>query len=227
MKCIRLSVIVAFSALIASAAFAQQGTPPNLTRGPQAQGQGKPLVAAPTVKAPTATIQRDPFEVARTTDVNLSCMGPLRLEVTQNDQYDGSKGVGMKLVFKEAASATNIQPGHCWRQGSFLLAGITADGVSLNAGKGKGEMFHNPDLKKCPLMKSYAIDGGKLVEQRVNDGTIAGTMVDAATRAGPMTFASRWVDHKGGVSVGSSNTGWGRFTMSFGDAVSPGVPGCR
>jgi hypothetical protein len=105
MKCIRLSVIVAFSALIVGTAFAQLATPPDLTRGPQAQGQRKPLVAAPTAKAPTAHVQRDPFEVARTTDVNLSWVGPLRLEVRQADQYDGSKGVWMKLVFKEAASA--------------------------------------------------------------------------------------------------------------------------
>lgn len=224
MKCVRLVMFVALSTLVAGAAFAQ-GTPIN--RGPQPQGQGKPQVVAPTAKAPTAQVQRDPFEVARTTDVNLSCVGPLRLEVLQIDQYDGSKGVMMKLVFKEAASATNIQPGQCWRQGSFMLSGITAEGVSLNAAKGKGEMFHNPDLKKCPLMKSFAVDGGKLVETRVNDGTIAWTMVDAATRSGPMTFGSRWVDMKGGVPVGSSATGWGRYTMSFGDAITPGVPGCR
>lgn len=215
---IRLGVAFAtMAAVAATTAFAQQGT----------QTAPKPKISvAPgttTAKAPTMQVQQDPATVARNTDATLSCTGPLRLEVLQRDQFDGSKGVEMKLIFTEAASATAIQPGQCWRTGGFSLS----DGVLLGGGKGKGEMAHAPDLKKCPLMKSYTIEGGKLKDAKVNDGTIAYTMVDAAQSTGRINITTRWIDQKGGVNPGSGASGHGRYSIQFGDAVTPGVPGCR
>ena len=231
----RIAFLVSSTLVAALAATASAQTPNGTTlpkppagAKPQPQGSTKPLVAAPrTAPAPTAQVQRDPFEVARTTDTALNCKGPLRLEVMQNDPRDGSKGVTMKVIFNEAASATNIQPGQCWRTGGFRIMAITADGVSLSADQGKGEIVHSPDLKKCPLMKSYALEGGKLKDTQVNDGTIAYSFVDAATTTGPVTLWTRWLDQKGGVPVGSTRTGYGRYAPVFGDAVTPGVPGCR
>ena len=227
--CFYAAMAIAATVSTSSALAQQGGSQPKPPQIPQGQTITKPLVVPPNavIKPAPAAPARDPFEVARTTDVTLQCLGPLRLEVVQADPHDGSKGVGMKLIFKEATSASNIPAGSCWRQGGFMLAGITADGVSLNAGKGKGEIFHNPDLLKCPLMKSFALEGGKLVDPKVNDGTIAYMMIDYATQTGPLSFQTKWVDHKGGVPVGSTATGYGRYTMSFGDAVTPGVPGCR
>jgi hypothetical protein len=230
----RISILVS-SALIATMAATASAQTPNGTTLPKPpaatkpQATGKPLVAAPGAPTtrPSGLIQRDPFEVARTTDTALNCRGPLRLEVTQNDPRDGSKGVSMKVIFNEAVSATNVQPGQCWRTGGFRLAGITADGVSLSADQGKGEIVHAPDLKKCPLMKSFAIEGGKLKDPQVNDGTVAYSFVDAATSTGAVTLWTRWLDHKGGVPVGSTRTGYGRYAPVFGDGVTPGVPGCR
>jgi hypothetical protein len=225
-----ISIFISSAVVVTLAATAAAQTPNGTTLPkPTVKPATKPAITAapPTVKAPTAQPQRDPFDVARTTDTALNCKGPLRLEVMQNDAHDGSKGVTMKVIFTEAASATNIQPGQCWRTGGFRIMAITADGVSLSADQGKGEIVHSPDLKKCPLMRSYAIEGGKLKDQQVNDGTIAYSFVDAATTTGPVTLWTRWLDQKGGVPVGSTRTGYGRYAPVFGDALTPGAPGCR
>jgi hypothetical protein len=209
---------------VATAASAQQSG----TTAPKPPQTKPGVTVAPGTQTviPNAQVQQDPvaeaermMTAAKTNAVLMNCRGPLALEVTAKHPTDASKGVSLKLSFNEAASAGNIQPGQCWRQGGFALT----MGATLNNRTGKGEVLHDPAIKGCPLFKTLRIENGAIKDFTLNENTTAYSIMDAATKAGPVSIETRWIDHR--LSGGGS--GPGRYVAVVPDGTTAAAVGCR
>jgi len=203
-------------------AFAQQ-PPPNVSRGPSAPPAQS--VKPPTQQLGNATVNNpaaawaDVQQKARTNEAAMNCRGPLTLEIKANDQYKAAAGSYLVLSFKEAAGATSIQAGECWRTGGFQFG----EG-NLNRGLKKGDIAWPVDVKQCPLFKSMKFEGGKITAWQPNESVITDQMMRAATQSGPTTFSTKWLNFNG---PGGMADGWGHYIAVVGDALTPAVPGCR
>lgn len=231
-KCIRVIAISAVVASFASTALAQQGSAPSGTTLPRpAQGQGKQPTVNPSATKPATTKpatglvpagSQPSWEQAqanaRQHSAMLTCQGPLSLEIRAKDPRDASKGVSYLLSFNEAASAANVKPGECWRQGGFQFG----DG-NLNRGLKKGDIFYEPPVIKCPAIKTMKIENGKITGT-FNEVVYSETMFAAASGPGRFAFETKWLNFN---DPSGQASGWGHYIGVSGDAVTPAVPGCR
>src|SRR5262249_35642732 len=128
-------------------------------------------------------------------------------------------GSSLLLSFTEAASATNVQAGQCWRAGGFQFG----EG-NLNRGLKKGDIIGPVDVKQCPLFKSMKFEGGKISAWQPNESVLTDQMLRAATQAGQFTFSTKWLNFNDATGQPS---GWGHYVAVAGDALTPAVPGCR
>lgn len=229
-KRLRLVLLSAAVLSFASAAYAQQGSPPSGTTLPQ-PGQIKPPTVNPNATKPVITKPAtgiapsssvptwdEAQSRARSSSAMMECQGPLTLEIKANDPRDAAKGVHYLLSFKEAASATSVKPGECWRTGGFQFG----DG-NLNRGLKRGDILYEPVVIKCPAIKTMKIENGK-VTGTFNENVYSERMFAAASGAGRFAFETKWLNFND--ATGQAN-GWGHYVAVFGDAITPGVPGCR
>lgn len=231
-KYLRLVVMSAAAASLASMALAQQGNVPSGTTLPKpTQGPANPPKVNPNATKPVTTrpatglvpagsIQswEQAQAGARDRPAMMTCQGPLTLEIRANDPRDASKGVNYLLSFNESASAATVKPGECWRQGGFQFG----DG-NLNRGLKKSDIFYEPPVTKCPAIKTMKIEKGK-VTGSFNEVVYSEQMFKAASGPGQFAFETKWLNFNG--PSGQAN-GWGHYIGVSGDAVTPAVPGCR
>jgi hypothetical protein len=223
----RLSAFVAVSVLTVGAAVAQapsSGPPvnrpgPTQTVKPPTQPLGNAVISNPA--ADWAQFQAN----ARNRSAALRCRGPLTLEVKAKDTRDASKGVYYLLTFKEAAAATDVKPGECWREGGYSV-GSGSQQASLNRGLKKGDILYDPPVIKCPAINTLKIENGK-VTGTFNETLYSALMFQAASEPGQHSFITKWLHSND--STGQA-TGWGHYVAVSADDVlpaSPAVPGCR
>jgi hypothetical protein len=221
----RVSVIFAISAIaFATSAVAQ--TPSSgaqINRGPATQ-----TVKPPTQAVGNATISNPAADWAqvqanaRDRSAAMTCRGPLPLEIKAKDSRDASKGVYYLLNFNEAAAATDVKPGECWRTGGFTF-GTGSTAGSLNRGLRKGDIMYDPPVIKCPVISSMKIENGK-VTGTFNEVIYSERMFAAASNPGQYVFDTKWLHFNDATGAPS---GWGHYVALPGDAVTPAVAGCR
>jgi hypothetical protein len=169
------------SAFATSAAFAQviQQPLPNISRGP-----------AVPVNVRTEAANRPAI---------MNCVGPLTVRVTQVSPDRHAQGTDIEADFAPAASATDIRPGQCWRNGGW------GNGLLMDPG-GRGVIRYRALLGNCPLVSSMRTANGAVAEILSNDRINGQTLLNAGIRAGRFSIETRYFGRPDGSS--SAPTGY-------------------
>jgi hypothetical protein len=141
--------------------------------------------SAPLIRGSVVTIETT-RQAAATTTATMTCMGPLSVTIQSRDgSIDNPQG-RIRLSFAPAASASDVRPSQCWREGGW-------GGGALIEPSGGVIIYQTPVYQRCMMIRSLTLRDGVVDEINTFDPYVA-TLFTRLGRSGQgeITIATRY-----------------------------------